>query len=81
MATAAADGSPRLTVTLPVINAARRVVFLVAGEDKAGMVAEVFAGFRIPKAIPAQAVQPAKGTLTWLLDEAAASASCEGDQA
>ena len=72
VATVAPDGSPRLTVTLPVLNAARRVIFLVAGEDKAGMVAEVFGGFRIPEAIPAQAVQPAKGTLTWLLDRVAA---------
>ncbi len=80
VATAAPDGSPRLTVTLPVLNAARRVIFLVAGEDKAGMVAEVFGGFRIPEAIPAQAVQPAKGTLTWLLDRVAASL-LEGDQA
>jgi 6-phosphogluconolactonase len=72
VATAAPDGSPRLTVTRPVINAARRVLFLVSGEDKAGMVAEVFGGFRVPDAVPAQAVRPDRGTLTWLLDRAAA---------
>ena len=63
---------PRLTVTLPVINAARRVAFVVTGAAKAGMVAEVFEGLEIPDAVPAQAVRPDRGTLTWLLDEAAA---------
>jgi len=72
-ATEAPDGSPRLTVTLPVLNSARRVVFVVAGADKAGMVAEVFEGFRVPKAVPAQAVAPVKGQLLWLLDQAAAA--------
>jgi 6-phosphogluconolactonase len=73
LATEAPDGSARLTVTLPVINAARRVVVLASGANKAGMVAEVFEGFRLPKAVPAQAVAPLKGQLLWLLDEAAAA--------
>jgi 6-phosphogluconolactonase len=73
VATEAPDGSPRVTVTFPVIGAARRVWFLVSGADKAGMVAEVLEGLRVPKAVPAQAVTPVKGSLTWLLDEAAAS--------
>ena len=63
----------RLTVTYPVINAARRIVFVVSGEDKAGMVAEVLEGLRVPDAVPAQAVSPVHGSVTWLLDEAAAS--------
>ena len=73
VATQAPDGSPRLTVTAPVINAARRVWFLVSGADKAGMVAEVLEGLRAPLAVPAQGVAPVHGTLTWLLDEAAAA--------
>jgi 6-phosphogluconolactonase len=63
----------RLTVTYPVINAARRVVFVVTGAAKAGMVAEVLEGLRAPEAVPAQGVAPVHGALTWLLDEAAAS--------
>ena len=73
VATHAPDGSSRLTVTAPVINAARRVWFLVSGAGKAGMVAEVLEGLRAPLAVPAQGVAPVHGTLTWLLDEAAAA--------
>ena len=71
----APDGSPRLTVTAPVINAARRVWFLVSGAGKAGMVAEVIEGLRVPMAVPAQGVAPVHGSLTWFLDEAAAASS------
>jgi len=73
VATEAPDGSPRVSVTYPVINAARRVWFLVSGAEKAGMVAEVLEGLRVPEAVPAQGVRPVHGQLTWLLDEAAAA--------
>lgn len=73
VATEAPDGSARVTVTYPVINAARHVWFVVSGAQKAGMVAEVLEGLRVPKAVPAQAVSPLHGELLWLLDEAAAS--------
>lgn len=73
VATEAPDGSPRVTVTFPVIGAARHVWFVVTGAEKAGMVAEALEGLRVPKAVPAQAVVPVKGSLTWFLDEAAAS--------
>ncbi len=63
----------RLTFTFPLINAARRVAFLVAGEAKAGIVQEVLEGHRRREAHPSEGVQPTDGTLTWLLDEAAAS--------
>jgi 6-phosphogluconolactonase len=69
----APDGGSRLTLTLPVIDAARRVFFVVTGGEKAGMVAEVLEGLRMPAAVPAQGVMPSAGTLTWLLDEAAAA--------
>jgi 6-phosphogluconolactonase len=67
------DTGPRLTVTVPVINAARRVVFIVTGAAKAGIVAEVLEGVRLPDALPAQRIAPSRGVLTWLLDEAAAA--------
>jgi len=46
---------------------------VVSGAGKAGMVAEVLEGLRAPEAVPAQGVAPVRGSLTWLLDEAAAS--------
>jgi 6-phosphogluconolactonase len=61
----------RLTLTLPVINAAREIVFLVSGEDKAEAVAEVLRGETEPRKYPAKLVKPREDSL-WLLDRAAA---------
>ena len=61
----------RVTLTLPVMNAARAVLFLVSGEDKAEAVARAFSGAADPSA-PASLVQPEPGSLTLLLDPPAA---------
>jgi len=74
----AASIPQRLTLTLPVFNAAARVVFLVAGAEKAKVVKAVL-GERAT--LPAAMVRPADGELVWLLDRAAAaqlSASARG---
>jgi len=63
---------PRVTLTLPVLNAAREVVFPIAGEDKAEAVARAFADAPDPDA-PASLVRPERGSLTVLLDPSAAS--------
>jgi 6-phosphogluconolactonase len=63
---------PRITLTLPVINAARSVAFLVTGEGKAEAVARAFGGEPTPQ-VPASLVRPHSGELTLLLDPAAAS--------
>ena len=60
--------SYRITMTLPVINKAASVVFLVSGAEKAEIVKEMAQG---PKRYPAQEVRPAE--LRWLLDREAAS--------
>lgn len=61
----------RLTFTLPLINAARQVVFIVSGAGKASIVQEIFEANGRP--LPAKAVNPHSGGLTWLLDAEAAS--------
>lgn len=63
----------RLTLTTPVINAARQVVFLVEGADKAEALERVLEGPPNSIELPAQSVQPLDGELLWLVDEAAAS--------
>jgi 6-phosphogluconolactonase len=63
----------RITITVPVLAAARHVVFVVTGREKAGTVREVLEGPMRPSELPAQAVQPVDGDCLWLLDEAAAS--------
>jgi 6-phosphogluconolactonase len=59
----------RITLTLPVVNASRQIVFLVTGEDKADAVARAFSGPPDPMA-PASLVD---GEVTVLLDESAAA--------
>jgi 6-phosphogluconolactonase len=61
----------RVTLTLPAINTARQVLFLVSGRDKAEIVRSVLQG--PDSELPAQRVQPTAGKLTWLLDAAAGS--------
>lgn len=65
-------GTVRFTLTFPVINRARNVLFMVAGADKAQALEEVLEGKRRPHLYPSQMVRPAEGNLTWFLDEAAA---------
>jgi 6-phosphogluconolactonase len=62
----------RITLTLPVVNAARELVFLVSGEDKAEAVARAFAQPPDPRA-PASLADPSSGSLELICDEAAAA--------
>lgn len=63
----------RLTMTLPIINDASEVHFLVSGEAKAEAVRATLEGPPNFRHVPAQAVRPVEGTLTWWLDSDAAS--------
>jgi 6-phosphogluconolactonase len=64
---------PRLTFTPPLLNAARHILFLVTGTDKAEAVQEVIEGARNPDEYPAQIVNPEQGEVTWMFDTAAAA--------
>ena len=63
----------RITLTWPVINAAKEVVFLIEGAAKADVLHEVLFGPRDPDRLPSQLIKPVNGTLIFLLDEAAAA--------
>ncbi len=71
--TAQYQGRPaqRITLTPPVFNAARRIVFLVSGESKAEPLAKVLFGDYHPENLPAQRIQPTDGEVIWLVDEVA----------
>lgn len=64
------DGQPRLTFTVPLINQARCVLFVVAGVNKQPALAAIFAPEADAAHYPARLIQP-QGELWWLLDQAA----------
>nr|MBI3613189.1 6-phosphogluconolactonase [Nitrospirota bacterium] len=68
-------GAPRrLTLTVPIVNQAQTVVFLVSGGGKAAVVKHVLEGQESDRArLPAQLIRPEQGRLIWFLDQAAAS--------
>lgn len=68
--TAWAPAAPhrRLTLTLPVLNRAAEVIFLVSGSDKTSALAQVFAANPTPPLLPAALVRPTRGRARWLVD-------------
>ena len=68
----ASSGSWRVTLTLPVLNHAALVVFLVTGKAKAGIMTDLLVNEN-RDAYPAGRVRPDHGRVIWLLDEDAAS--------
>ena len=63
----------RISLTLPVLNAARCVTFLVSGTDKAPALKAVLEENVSPEQYPAKLIKPSDGKLIWLIDRAAAS--------
>jgi 6-phosphogluconolactonase len=63
----------RITFTLPLLNAARNVMFLVSGADKAPVLREVLEGDAPGGKYPSKLVQPSNGKLIWFIDRAAGS--------
>ena len=61
----------RLTFTYPLLNNARQVMFLVAGEEKAEALRDVLSGQASIEERPAVGVRPAAGEVIWMVDRAA----------
>ena len=64
------DGQPRITYTVPLINQARYVIFIVAGDNKRAALDQIFAPVADDLTYPSRFIQP-QGELWWLLDRAA----------
>ncbi|MGO9111151.1 MAG: 6-phosphogluconolactonase [Thermoguttaceae bacterium] len=62
----------RVTLTFPVFNAARRVMFLVSGANKTDAFADVYQGRVSIEARPAAGIRPTNGRTAWFVDRAAA---------
>lgn len=61
----------RITLTLPIINRARLILFMVSGENKAHILGQLLHG--PPGHFPAQQIAPTSGGLLCLADRAAAA--------
>jgi len=62
----------RVTLTPAALDLAKNVTFVVSGAGKAHTVQQVLEGPFAPDLLPAQAIHPAEGRLTWMVDQAAA---------
>jgi 6-phosphogluconolactonase len=69
----AKSGLDRITLTLPILNNASQVLFLVSGLSKANAVKSVLGREEKKELLPAGLVRPLHGSVTWLIDEEAAS--------
>ena len=67
------EGPCRITLTVPVLRAARRIVVLVSGQDKAQIVNQVLTGGTDPQRYPIQVLWPVLDRVLWLVDQKAAS--------
>ena len=64
---------PRITMTPPLLNQARQILFIAYGREKAQAVSSILQGRSNPDKYPAQLIAPTQGQALWLLDNAAAS--------
>ncbi len=70
--------SQRITLTIPALNRARHILFMVAGADKAPALQTVLSNANTPyldpyaaRELPAQLLRPPRGDVTWVVDRAA----------
>jgi 6-phosphogluconolactonase len=62
----------RLTLSLPVLNAAAEIIFLVSGAQKAGVLAQLLQRSQMAANLPAGLIRPTQGRLRWFADQDAA---------
>jgi 6-phosphogluconolactonase len=62
----------RLTATLPLLHAARDIIFLASGRDKAPALARILTSDKSP-ILPARRVMDGAATVTWIVDRSAAA--------
>lgn len=62
----------RISLTYPIINKSKEIMFLVAGKTKAPVIKKIFSARALKNPYPVQGVQLKKGNIIWMLDEAAA---------
>jgi 6-phosphogluconolactonase len=73
----AALAAERITMTFPLLNAARQVIFVAAGAEKAGAVRDVLQPGPGAPELPARQVRLDDGRLVWVIDRAAAGLLAE----
>ncbi len=61
----------RITLTLPVFNHAKTIIFLLTGREKASILGQILDGEN--KSLPAAMVKPESGSIYFLVDAAAGS--------
>ena len=66
-------GQARITITGKILNNANRAFFLVTGANKAQRIAEIMNDDEAAKLLPAYYIYLNNGSLTWFIDEQAAS--------
>jgi 6-phosphogluconolactonase len=67
------EGWERVTVTLPVFNAAKNAWVIATGAEKSGAIQQLIRGTYDPARLPAQAIHPPKGKLVYWLDSSIAA--------
>ena len=68
----------RITLTAPIINRAREIRVVTAGEEKAPALQAVLEGPPDATRLPSQLLAPESGRLVWIVDKAAASQLAHG---
>lgn len=69
----AEENMHRITLTAPLINRSRNILFLVTGNKKAAILKKIFMAPFEPEKYPAQLIDPVDGDLFWYADSAAAA--------